>query len=369
MSKAWEETVRQFKELNPKYRPPQVNTEALAIFTRQFSAMIDAGIPIPRALAFFAEGEVNPNLRKVVESLADKVFGGVRMSHAMRSFPQVFSEVYVSLVETGENSGQISTAMQRLAELMEKQLRMQKRIIATLTYPLILMFVSFLCVGVFIFFILPMIEPMFLSMNIPLPLPTRIMLSMRTILVPSILLGVLAVVGVWVFRPFVREFLEAHPRLRSQLWKYPLTMPIFGGVIRKVSVARVLYSMATMIDSGMTLVQAISRAGGVSGNLYVTERLQLAKAAIVEGETVAHAFAVTEVFPESAVQLMTIGEETSSLSTMVKYIADMYDEDADLALTDMANMLEPLLMGGMGIVVGFIVISAMLPTLQLIQSL
>lgn len=365
----WQETIQQIKELHPRHRPPRVNGEDLAVFTRQFSAMIDAGIPIARGLGFFAEGLSGGDLCKVVETVADKVNSGCRMSHALRSYPQIFSDVYVSMVETGEDSGQLSTAMQRLADLMEKQLKMQKRVVATLTYPVILLLVSLMCIGVFIFFILPMIEPMFLGMNIALPLPTRLLLFSRHLILPSLAVVLVIGIGSWIFRPFVRNFLEKNPKLRLRLAKAPLDWPIFGPVIRKIAVARILYSLATMLDSGMTLVHSIQRSSTVTGNRWIQEQLMLSKAAIIDGETVAAAFEVSEVFPAGAVQLITIGEETSTLATIVKYVADMYDEDADMALTDMANMLEPLLMGGMGIIVGFIVVSAMLPTLELINHL
>lgn len=370
MASPWEETLQQFRELHPKYRRPRIATEPLAIFTRQLSAMIDSGIPLPRALSFFAESNDNPkDFQAVLDGVSDKVFSGTRFSHALRSYPETFSEVYVALVETGESSGQIATALQRLSDLMEKNVRMHKRIVATLTYPVILLIVSLLCVFLFIFFILPMIEPMFLSMKIELPLPTRIMLMSRTLLLPILVLVAAAMFLSWAFRPFIRAFLDKNPPLRSKVARLPLQLPIFGPVIRKVAISRILYGLASMLDSGMGLVQAISRCAMVAGNRYIEERILVAKTAIVDGETVAYAFSVSEVFPESAVQLITVGEETSGLSTMIKYVAVMYDEDADLALTDMANMLEPLMMGGMGIIVGFIVLSAMLPTLQLIQNL
>lgn len=369
MASVWEETVQQFRELLPAHRPPSVGLESLAVFTRQMSAMIDAGIPIPRALSFFSEGEPDGDLREVIGKIADKVFSGVRMSHAMRSYPKVFSEVYVSLVETGESSGQIGSILQQLAELLEKQLKMQKRIVATLTYPVILLCVSLLCIGVFVLFILPMIEPMFKGMNIALPWPTRVLLASRLVAGPAVAAGLLAAFLAWAGRPAWRNYLADHEPLRMRLAHLPLRLPLAGPVMRKIATSRILFAMATMLEAGMTLVGAMNRCAGVTGNFWIQHRMALAKAAIIDGETVAHAFEISEVFPETAVQLLTVGEETSSLSTMVRYVAAMYEEDADMALTDMANMLEPLLMGGMGIIVGFIVISAMLPTLQLINHL
>lgn len=365
----WELTKQQFRELSPKHRPPRVSGQDLAVFTRQFSAMLDAGIPIARALSFFGDGLSGGDLCTVVEGMSYKVNSGTRLSHAMRSYPRIFSEVYISLIETGEESGQLSTTLHRLADLMEKQLRMHKRVVAALTYPAILLLVSLACICVFIFVILPQIEPMFLGMKIDLPLPTRILLASRGLMLPVLGIAVIGGLSAWIFRPFISAFLARKPQLRKKLHRAPLFWPIFGPVMRKIAVARILYSMYSMLDSGMTLVSAITRSSNVTGNFWITEQLQLSRAAIVDGETVAAAFEVSEVFPAACTQLITIGEETSSLATITKYVADMYDEDADMALTDMTNMLEPLLMGGMGLIVGFIVISAMLPTLELINHL
>ena len=365
----WELTKQQFRELIPSNRPPHVNSEDLAVFTRQFSAMLDAGIPIARALSFFGEGLSGGDLCKVVDGMSYKVNSGTRLSHAMRAYPRIFSEIYISLIETGEESGQLGTTLHRLADLMEKQLKMHKRVVAALTYPAILLLVSLACICVFIFLILPQIEPMFLGMNIALPWPTRLLLASRDLMLPAIILVVAGGLSAWIFRPFITAYLARRPALRSRLHRAPLFMPIFGPVMRKIAVARILYSLYSMLDSGMTLVMAITRSANVTGNFWISERMQLSKASVIDGDTVAAAFEISEVFPTACTQLITVGEETSTLANIVKYVADMYDEDADMALTDMTSMLEPLLMGGMGLIVGFIVISAMLPTLELINHL
>lgn len=366
---AWAQLARRIRQLHPKNRGAKVTTEDLSVFTRQLSAMLDAGIPIARALHFFSEGISGGDLTEVVESLNHRVNSGSRLSHAMRGYPHVFSDVYVSLVETGEESGQLSVAMQRLADLLEKQVKMHKRIVATITYPVILLCVSVLLICGFIFGILPMIEPMFTSMNVTLPLPTRILLASRLAMMPIATTLVVGAAFFWLFQPLIQQFLEKRPVLRKKVAKAPLYWPLVGPVIRKVAVARILYSMATMLEAGMTLVHSIARSSRVTGNFWIEEQMAISKSAVIDGETIADAFGASEIFPAQSLQLITIGEETSSLSTMVKYVADMYDEDADMALTNMANMMEPLLMGGMGIIAGFVVISAILPTLELINHL
>ena len=369
VSGAWEESLQQLRRLDPRNREPKVGSEALSIFTRQLSAMLDAGIPIARALSFFSEGVSGGDLIEVVESVSQKVHSGSRLSHAMRSYPAIFSDVYVSLVETGEESGQLSLSMNRLADLLEKQVKMHKKIVATATYPLILLVVSVLLIGAFVFGILPMLEPMFLDMNVALPLPTRILLASRLIMLPAFTSLIVCGFLYWLFRPFVRRFLEKHPALRKKVAKAPLYWPLVGPLIRKIAVARILFSLATMLESGMTLVHSLTRSARVTGNFWIEEQMALSKAAVIDGETIADAFECSGIFPSQSLQMITIGEETSTLSSMVKYVAEMYEEDADMALTNMANMLEPLLMGGMGILAGFVVIAAIMPTLELINHL
>ena len=159
------------------------------------------------------------------------------------------------------------------------------------------------------------------------------------------------------------------PVLRKKIARSPLFWPLVGEVARKIAVSRILYAMATMLESGMTLMHALSRSARVTGNYWIESQMGLSRSAVMDGETVAEALEVSGIFPSQTIQLITIGEETSTLSAMVKYVADMYEEDADMALTNMATALEPLLMGGMGVIAGFVVISAILPTLELINHL
>jgi len=347
----------------------RVSLEALSLFTRQFSAMLDAGIPLAQALAFFSEGEGGP-LPKTMAEVTARVVSGAPLSLALRSHPEVFSEVYVALVETGESSGRIVTIFQRLSDLLEKQVRMRKKLVATLTYPAILLTVSLLCIAVFVLFILPMIEPVFRSLRVQLPLPTRILLGFRTFFGPACLGTGLLSLAAWLGRPHWRAYLERNDVLHRQLAHFPLQLPLVGPVLQKLIVARVLYALASMLEAGIGLVQALGRCGAVSGNEWVKHRIGVvARGLIVDGDTVSQAFYASQVFPPSAVALVAIGEETSSLGRMLQYTASMHEEDAEAALTMASQALEPLLMAGMGVIVGFIVVSAMLPLLQLVSTL
>lgn len=370
MSTAYEEFIDQIKAFHPAHRPPKVSMEQLSIFTRQFAAMLDAGIPLHRALSFFADGNEPSDLHRVVlDKVAQKVNGGTRLSRALRMYPEVFSEVYCALVETGEESGQLTGVLHRLAEILEKQLNMQKKLISALTYPMVLMVVSMASVAFFVIVVLPMIEPMFKGMKMELPLPTKMLLWSRTLLIPLLVSIAVGAFASWAGKPWIRHYLANHKELRAKLARLPLFIPGLGPVLERIAVARFLFSLASMVDSGMSLVAALQRSSVVIGNYYLMGQIQKARLEVMEGMLLAEAFRKHQALPNAAIHIIGVGEETSGITEMVRYAAHMFEEEADLALDSMTAMIEPVIMGGMGVVVGFIIIAAMMPTLQLIQNL
>jgi type IV pilus assembly protein PilC len=365
-----EEFIAQIKALHPANRPPKVSLEQLSIFTRQFAAMLDAGIPLHRALSFFADSNENNDLNRVViDKLATKVAGGSRLSRAMKGYPEVFSDVYCALVESGEDSGQLTNVLHRLAEILEKQLLMHKKLISAITYPAVLFVASMCSVAFFVLVVLPMIEPMFSGMKMTLPWPTRMLLMSRYLLLPTIIVGVLAIIGSWAGKPWIRAFLARNTEYRATLSRVPLQMPGIGPVLERIAVARYLFSLASMVDSGMTLTNALARCNVVVGNYYLMGQLNKARLEVMEGSLLADAFRKHNALPSAAIHVIGVGEETSGITDMIRYAARMFEEEADMALEAMTAMIEPVIMGGMGIVVGFIIIASMMPTLQLIQNL
>lgn len=341
--------------------------ETLAVFTRQLSAMVDAGIPLPRALQFYSEAEPTDILREVVGKVADAVFTGKSFSRALRDHPETFSEVFVALIESAEESGRIAVTLQRLADLLEKQLRLSQKVTSTLAYPAILVVVCCLCTALFVFGVFPLMLPMFAGM--PLPWPTQLLIAGTRIFGPASLILLGLAVTLRLGRRAIRAYLVEHPRLRSDLSRMPLGLPVIGAVIRQVLAARLLYALATMLEAGLSMSTALTRAGAAAGNFWVQEQMLEVKQQIVTGETVARAFDYSQVFPSGAVQLIAVAEESSSLTAISQYLAKIYDEEAEMALSNLANVLEPLLMGAMGVSVGFVLVAAMLPTIAVIDQL
>ncbi len=330
--------------------------------------MLNSGIPLHRVLEFYSDSD-DTDLARVVGDLAYKVQTGHTFSRAMRNYPTVFSPVFIGLAETGEQSGRINEAFDRLAELLEKQTAMQKKLVAATTYPAILLTVSLAAIAGFVYFVLPMMLPLFQSLEVELPLPTKILLMSRYF-VPigfTVLVGFL--VGSWLGKPWIRRYFLQNPHVKMALHSVPLRLPVIGNLTRKIVTVRILRSMATMLDAGLAMVPTLRRCGIVAGNAVIEYRLGQATVEIMDGSTVAEAMQKYDVFPEGAIQMLNVGEESADLIAMISHVAEFYDSEVELAITDMANLLEPLIMVVMGFIVGFIVLSAILPTVQLLQTL
>lgn len=348
--------------------PPKVSSDELVIFTRQLAAMLSSGIPLHNALEFHADADEG-DLSRVMEDVAYKVATGHTFSRAMRHYPRIFNSVYIGLAETGEQSGQITTTFERLADMLEKQADMRKKVISTVTYPIVLFVVSTIAVAGFVYFVLPLMVPLFENLGVELPLPTRILLMARTLMPLAFLLAFVGIIGQWLGKPWLRRYFQENKAVQMRLHNIPLNLPVVGTIYSKLVTARVLYSMATMLDAGLTMVQVIRRSATVAGNAVVEARLERANKEIIDGSTIFEAMSIHRVFPPSALQMLSVGEESADLTGMIRHVADFYDSEVEIALADFAAIIEPLIMIIMGIIVGFIVLSAVLPTVQLLQQL
>lgn len=346
----------------------RVSGEDITIFTRQLATMLGSGIPLHQALLYYGEASEG-DLPVVIRKVANDVASGHSFSNAMRSFPLIFSPIYIALAEMGEQSGQLVTAYRRMADLMERQTNMRKKIVSALTYPCVLLLVSMTSIAGFIYFVLPMMTPMFENMNVELPLPTRILLSLRVVVPTATICFLLALLGAWLGRPWLKIYLHSHPEKLRQVHAIPFYIPVVSGIYVKLATARILYSMATMLDSGLTMTATMKRAAMASGNQFIAYRLDRATESVMEGASLAEALTIYEVFPNTAIQMIAVGEESANLTNMVNHVANLYDSEVEVALNDFASIIEPIIMIVMGVIVGFIVLAAVLPTVQLIQAL
>ncbi len=351
-------------------RSARVEPEDVVIFTRQFSAMVNAGLQLHQALHFYAESHTESGLGEVVSEVAGKVSQGSTLSAAMRQHPSVFPEVYTGLIAAGETTGMLVAILSKLAELCERNQKLRQRVLAAVTYPAVVMVVSLVCIAVFIWVVLPMFVPMFNQLGVQLPWPTRMLIWLSEAGRNPVLLTTLGLTIplLWLSWPFWRRFF-GNPRRKRAIDRALLGLPYFGLLIERIITARLLFSMASLLDAGIPFTNCLEKCEHVAGNAEIAHRLKMARDLLIEGDTAADCLAAHRVFPRGAIQMIAVGEESAQLSEMIRRVATVYEEDVQMALMDLASMLEPLILLVMGVVVGFIVLASALPTAQLLQSL
>ncbi len=362
----------QMKRLGKTFDPRQrISQDDVVIFTRQFCAMVTSGLQLHQSLYFYAESEPDHPLAKVIGEVAERVGEGNTLSHSMSRYPDIFSEVYIGLIAAGESTGMLSPVLSKLADLSEKNQRIRKKVWSTLTYPMVLLAVSCLCIFAFLYFVLPMMVPLFSTLAVQLPLPTRMLLTLSEVIKHPVFIGaaIAAPILLWMSWPFINTMLLSNPaRLRS-LHRIPLDIPHVGRMVEKVITARILFSMATLLDSGYALNATLEKCEKVAGNAEIAWRLRKAREMLVEGCSAAECLGRAQVFPSGAIQMIAVGEEAAHLSEMISRVAQVFEDDVELALLDLAAMLEPAILIGMGLVVGFVVLAAVMPTVQLLNHL
>lgn len=351
-----------------KKRERSVSGEEVATFTRQLSTMIGAGLPLHQALNFFAESG-SGGISDIADTLATKIASGFRLSNAMAHFPSVFSDVYVGLIELGETTSHIDEALERLADLMEKQVRLAKRLSSALVYPAFLILVCLAAIAVFLQYVLPTMIPLFQSFGMQLPWPTRMLLWSRHLVWPSVGLFVVLLLAWRWFKPFWLRARRNRARWAVRLDRTLLALPAVGKFAYQLATARILFALATMLDTGLPLLNAMKRCESVAANLEIAIRLEKAGGALKEGDTITEALSQHEVLPPACIHLMAAGEESAHLAEMVQYAARFYEEEVDQSIAQFMSLVEPFIMVVMGVVVAFIVLSAVLPTVQMINQL
>jgi type IV pilus assembly protein PilC len=350
-----------------KYR---VSLHDQAYFARQLVTMFDAGVPIHRALEFYSNG-IDNDLGTIVEEVATSVESGVSLSHSFRKYPEVFSPVFVGLIEAGERTGEISPMLQRLATLLEQEANLLTRLRTALTYPVFLAIVSFIVGCIFMYVIIPTLEPMLAGMGVDPPLPTQMLMFLgRFIRHPVTLVGVPSLLLFsWFFGPTVLARLRQQPGWPERLDWIPLHLPVFGKLYRKIVVARILFTMATTIDSGLTVLTSITMGRAVTSNVHFRAGLERARKELQDGETFCTALTRAGIFPEAQVQMIAVGEETASLGEVMRKISEMGGEEAANQVEVSVQLLEPVMLFVLGIVSGFLVLAAILPLVRMIDSL
>jgi type IV pilus assembly protein PilC len=354
------------KEFNLPTFGGGVNAKELAIFTRQFSVMIDAGLPLVQCLEILASQQENQTFQKVLVGTRGSVEGGATLSAAMRQYPKVFDALYVNMVEAGETGGILDTILQRLSTYIEKNVKLQRAVKSALVYPIGVLTVAGGVITLLLWKVVPIFATLFAGLGVDLPLPTKIVIALSNF-VGSIfgLLIVVAFVGsivglkVWYGTEQGRYIIDATI----------LKLPVLGILMRKIAVARFTRTLGTLISSGVPILEGLDITAKTAGNAVVERALKKVRRSLEEGKSLTEPLKDSEVFPGMVTQMIAVGEQTGAMDAMLQKIADFYEDEVDAAVKDLLTALEPVMIVFLGLVVGGVVISMYLPLFSLIGKL
>lgn len=343
-----------------------VKATDLSVMCRQFSTMIDAGVNLVRCLSVLADQATNPKLKAILNDVRAEVEGGQTLTRAMEKYPNVFDRLFVGLVNAGEIGGALEESLQRLSQFLESDVALKRKVKAAMTYPtLIMVFATMVVLGLMTF-VLPKFMVLFDDLGITeLPAPTAILKASSGFMVSKWYWMLIILI---VFFVALKLFLgtKVGRRIFDRL---KLKAPVFGKLNHKVALARFSRTLATLLSSGVGILQAMETVAGTVSNDIISDAILSARASIREGERIGEPLARSKMFPPMVVQMISIGEESGSLDPMLSKVADFYESEVDAALASLTSAIEPVLIVGLGVVVGFIVIALFLPLIAVIQNL
>lgn len=345
----------------------RVNEQALTVFSRQFATMINAGLAMVRCLDILSEQTEDKKLQQVLVQVRRDVEGGSTLSNALGKHPTVFSTLYISMVKAGEMGGVLDEVLERLAGFMEKDFSLKKKVKSALTYPVVILVMAMGIVFFLVTYILPTFVTLFEGMSLKLPLPTQILIGItKGARNPAIMIPCLALCVIGGF--FLNRYIQT-PVGKKQYDLLKLNIPVFGLLNKKVAISRFCRTLGTLLSSGVPIMQALEIVGKASGNEIIAMTVTKIRESIREGESIASPLGASGMFPPMVTQMVAVGEETGNLDAMLSKISDFYDTEVEYLLASLTSMLEPIMIVGMGGIVGFIVISVFLPLYQLIGNL
>ncbi|MCD6560497.1 MAG: type II secretion system F family protein [Deltaproteobacteria bacterium] len=349
---------------NVSFLQPKVTSKDIVIFTRQFSTMIDAGLPLVQGLTILSEQMENKTFKNILKQITRDVEGGSTLADAMKKHPKVFDNLFVNLIAAGEVGGMLDIILQRLASYIEKSQKLRSRIKGAMTYPLVVMAIAIIVITVILVFVIPVFEDMFAGVGSALPAPTQFVVSLSRFVkgnIHFVIAGIIAVI-------FLLKQYRKSKGGRKKTDAIALKLPVFGPLLKKVAVARFTRTLGTMISSGVPILDALEVVAKTSGNVILEEVIFDVRSSIAEGQTIAEPLSESQLFPGMAVQMISVGEATGALDTMLGKIADFYEEEVDVAVDALTSMLEPLLMVFLGGSIGGLVIAMYLPIFKMASA-
>jgi type IV pilus assembly protein PilC len=346
---------------NIKFLQPRVTEKDIVVMTRQFATMIDAGLPLVQCLEILYGQQENRTFKRILKNIKEDVEEGSTFADALKQHPEVFDDLFVNLVAAGEIGGILDIILNRLAAYIEKASKLKKKVKGAMTYPIVVMCIAILVVAVILIFVIPVFQSMFADFGRALPVPTQIVVNISNFVKNYILYMIVGVVVlIFLFRRFYRT-----EKGRALVDDLILKTPVFGMLLRKVAVAKFTRTLGTMISSGVPILDSLDIVAATAGNKTIEAALRETRQSISEGRTIAEPLADSEVFPSMVVQMISVGEATGALDTMLSKIADFYDDEVDAAVDALTSMLEPFMMVFLGGTIGGLVVSMYLPIFQM----
>jgi type IV pilus assembly protein PilC len=342
----------------------RVTTRDIVIFTRQFATMINAGLPLVQALTILAEQTENKALKEVTKAVVHDVESGNTLADAFSKHPKAFTDLYVNMVAAGEAGGILDTILLRLAVFLEKSDALMRKVKGAMIYPAVIFSVAIIAVAVLLIFVIPTFQSMFASVNMELPLPTRVVISMSEMLIGFwwVILGVIA--GL-IFA--LRRYYSTTGG-RRQIDGMMLGAPVLGDILRKSAVSRFTRTLGTLISSGVSILDGLEITAKTAGNMVIHDAVMESRQSIAGGETIAAPLEKSKVFPPMVISMIAVGEQTGGLDEMLTKIADFYDEEVDVAVSSLLSLMEPVMIVVLGVIVGGMVVAMYLPIFDMMNA-
>ena len=341
--------------------PPKI----LAVFTRQFSVMIDAGLPLVQCLEILALQQEHKNFQKILLQVRQDVEAGSTLADAMRRHPKAFDNLYVNMIAAGEAGGILDTILQRLSVYIEKAVKLRSQVRSAMIYPVAVIFIAAIVVAVILLKVIPTFAALFTSLGAELPLPTRVVIAASNFLARYFIFVVIAIAAMaYMVRRYYRTY-----RGRRVIDGLLLKAPILGTILRKISVARFCRTLATLTSSGVPILESLDITARTAGNAIVEDAILETRKSVEGGKTIVEPLKDSNVFPNMVVQMIGVGEQTGALDAMLNKIADFYEDEVDVAVQGLVKLMEPVMIFILGVIIGGIVIAMYLPMFTLINKI
>jgi type IV pilus assembly protein PilC len=350
---------------NVAFLQPKVTGKDIVVFTRMMSTMIDAGLPLVQSLQILSKQQDNPSFKRALTEILSDVETGMTLADGMRKHPKIFDDLFANMIEAGELGGILDTILSRLAGFKEKSMALQQKIKGAMTYPIIVVGVAILIVGVIMVFVIPVFQEMFASMGGALPMPTQIVVNISEFIKSNV---IYMAIGLWLLGFAVKKYYNTE-KGRIQIDAILLQAPVFGPLIRKVAVAKFTRTLSTMLESGVPILDALQVVAKTAGNKIIEQAVVHVANSIAEGRPIAEPLEESGVFPTMVVQMINVGESVGALDSMLSKIADFYDEEVDQAVENMTAMIEPFMMVFLGVTIGTLVVAMYLPIFKMAGNL